>query len=84
MYIQIFGKESCPDSEAALVLSKSISEKNQCLHNYVYKELNKDFTEEEFIEKFSVNDIPQVIVNGTTVGGYTELKQYMEDRADRI
>tara|TARA_Y100001972_G_C7387478_1_gene202541 strand:+ start:138 stop:395 length:258 start_codon:yes stop_codon:yes gene_type:complete len=84
MYIQIFGKESCTETESAVLLSKNLSESNQCLHNYVYKKLDKDFTEEELIEKFSDTKTPQIIVNGRSVGGYTQLKEYVENRVGKV
>ena len=81
MFIQIFGRDGCGYCDAAISISKSYVERNHCLHNYVYKKLDKDFTRDEFIEKFSgVSTFPQVIVNGKNIGGYTELKQYLESK----
>ena len=81
MFIQIFGKDACPNCETAVNISKTFTERNNCLHNYVYKKLDKDFTREEMLEKFpNARTFPQVIVNGKSIGGVNELKEYLKSK----
>ena len=43
---------------------------------FEYKQLGKDFTREEMIEKFpTARTFPQIILNGEKIGGYEQLKQ---------
>jgi len=72
--IQIWGKPNCPFCEQA----KAFCEQNQL--NFEYRELDIDFTREEVLENFpSAKTFPQIIVNGTKIGGYDKLKTYIEE-----
>ena len=43
---------------------------------FEYKQLGKDFTREQMIEKFpTARTFPQIILNGEKIGGYDQLKQ---------
>jgi glutaredoxin len=72
--IEIYGKPQCPYCEMA----KQLCEKMQL--NFVYKSMGTDFTREELLETFpAARTVPQIIVNGTKIGGYNELTKYIEE-----
>ena len=66
--VEIYGKKRCLFSNSAKQLC--IREKL----SYTYKQLGKDFTKEEFYEKFpGAKTFPQIIMKGEKIGGYTDL-----------
>lgn len=72
--IEIWGKPACPFCEQA----KLFCERNQ--YEYIYKELDKDFTRDEILETFpGAKTFPQIIVGGTKIGGHDKLASYIED-----
>jgi glutaredoxin len=72
--IEIFGKPACPFCEQAKQLCERMKLK------YVYKSMGTDFTREELLEQFpEARTVPQIIVNGTKIGGYNELTKYIEE-----
>ena len=55
-----------------LLQSKTIVQERKL--DFLYKELNKDFTKQEFFEQFpGANTFPQIILDGKKIGGYSEL-----------
>lgn len=72
--ILIYGKPQCPYCEKA---------KNLCEIrglDYEYRSLGTDYTREELLETFPMaRSVPQIVVNGTKIGGYTELVNYIEE-----
>ena len=72
--IEIWGKTQCPHCEQA----KMFCETRQ--YNYVYKQLDVDFTREEVLEAFpGARTFPQIKVNGEIVGGFDKLASYIEN-----
>jgi glutaredoxin len=72
--IEIYGKPQCPFCDKA----KALCERMEL--TYTYKSLGADFTREELLETFpGARSVPQIIVNGTKIGGYTELVNYIEE-----
>lgn len=72
--ILIYGKPQCPFCEKA----KSLCEMRG--FDYEYKSMGTDFTREELIETFPLaRSVPQIVVNGTKIGGYEELVKYIEE-----
>jgi glutaredoxin 3 len=72
--IEIWGKTQCPYCEQA----KQFCETRQ--YNYVYKQLDVDFTREEVLEAFpGARTFPQIKVNGDIVGGFDKLASYIEN-----
>jgi len=66
--LKIYGKKRCLFSYRAKQLCKR--EKL----SFTYKQLGKDFTKAEFLEKFpGAKTFPQIIMNGEKIGGYAEL-----------
>jgi glutaredoxin len=72
--IEIYGKPACPFCEKAKQLCEIMNLK------YVYKSMGTDFTREELLEQFpNARTVPQIVVNGTKIGGYNELSKYIEE-----
>jgi glutaredoxin 3 len=72
--IEIYGKPACPFCEQA----KQFCEKMGL--SYTYSSMGTDFTREELLEKFpEARTVPQIIINGTKIGGYNELTKYIEE-----
>jgi len=72
--IEIWGKPSCGYCDAA----RSLCESRHL--NYSYYSLGNEFTREELLERFpEAKTYPQIIVNGSTIGGYKELSTYLEE-----
>ena len=68
--IEIYGKPQCPFCDRA----KALCEQDGL--EYVYKQLDVDFTREELFEKFpGARTFPQITVDGQSIGGYTELSE---------
>ena len=65
--VEIWGKPNCPYCNRAKQTSKKFG------LNYIYHQLDEDFTKEEFLEKFpDAKSYPQIIVDGKLVGGYMD------------
>ena len=74
MTVEIWGKPRCNFCEKAKQLCESRN------LNYVYKQLDIDFTREEILEKFpDAKTFPQIIVIGTQVGGYDKFVTYLNE-----
>ena len=66
--IEIYGKTQCPFCDKA----KQLCEREGL--DFVYKQLDKDFTREELFEVFpGARTFPQIRMDGENIGGYTEL-----------
>jgi len=72
--IEIYGKPQCPYCEQAKALCE------QMKLEYVYKSMGTDLIREELLEMFpEARTVPQIIINGTKIGGYNELVKYIEE-----
>jgi len=79
MKIEIYGKDNCPYCDMAVNISRQFIHKSE--HKYEYFKLDRDFTREELFEKFpGARTFPQVMIDGHSIGGYTELKEHIEGR----
>ena len=68
MKIEIYGKKWCSYCYKA---KQFVKEKI----NLLYRELNKDFSKEEFLEQFpGAKTFPQIIMDGRKIGGYKNRK----------
>lgn len=77
MQITIFSKDNCVHCKNAktLLASKGIAFREQ--------KLGEDFTKEFLLEQFpSVRTFPVIVIDGFNIGGFTELKEYL-DREDK-
>ena len=71
--IEIYGKTNCPFCDKA----KALCEKKGL--EYVYKQLDTDFTREDLFEEFpTARTFPQIIVDGDKIGGYQEFKALVD------
>ena len=71
--IEIYGKTQCPFCDKA----KALCEKEGL--EFIYKQLDEDFTREELFEEFpGARTFPQIIVDGNKIGGYQEFKQLVD------
>lgn len=67
--IEIYGKPMCPYCDKA----KALCEQNG--YEYVYKQLDVDFTREELFEQFpGARTFPQIKVDDEVIGGYQQLE----------
>ena len=72
--IEIYGKAQCPFCDRA----KALCEQRQL--EYKYYQLDIDFTRDEVLEKFpGARTFPQIKVNGTKIGGWSDFPQYLEE-----
>ena len=75
MMIEIYGKTFCPYCDKA----KALCEREGL--EYSYKELDKDFTREEFFNIFpTARTFPQIKIDGNDIGGYTELEAWWQNK----
>ena len=71
MQIEIYSKTNCVFCEKA----KTRLQK----HNPKIHMLDKDYSKEDFFKKFpNAKTFPQIIINNTHVGGYYELKKWLD------
>jgi len=82
--VEIWGKPSC----SYCFRTKAMSEKLGL--NYIYYQLDEDFTSEEFLEKFptaktnfasgpDVKIFPQVVLDGKYIGGYMDYRNFLNE-----
>ena len=73
--IEIFGKTSCPYCDKA----KSLCEREGL--EYIYKQLDVDFSRDVFFDMFpTARTFPQIKVDGVSIGGYNELDAWHESK----
>ena len=71
MNIEIYSKTSCVFCEKAKITLQK--------HNPKIYMLDKDFSRDDFFKKFpNARTFPQIIINNKQVGGYSELKKWLE------
>ena len=75
MTIEIYGKTFCPYCDKA----KALCEREG--YDYSYKELDKDFSRDEFFDIFpTARTFPQIKIDGNDLGGYTELEAWSQNK----
>ena len=74
MNIEIYSKSNCVFCDKAkMILAK---------HNPKVLILDKDYSRDDFFKKFpNAKTFPQIIINKEHVGGYTELKKWLENKS---
>jgi len=73
--IEIYGKPQCPYCDRA----KALCEQND--YEYIYNQLDVDFTREELMEQFpTARTFPQITVDGVNIGGYDQLLHWHRQR----
>lgn len=74
MSIVIWGKDNCPYCTQAVSLVESMNIKHE------YRKIGDGWTREDLLESVpNARTVPQIIVNGTAVGGLTDFRKYIED-----
>jgi len=72
--IEIYGKPMCPFCDKA----KALCERRGW--DFSYKSLGTDYQKEELLEMFpGARTVPQIKINGQSIGGWTEFEKYIED-----
>ena len=75
MMIEIYRKTFCPYCDKA----KALCEREG--FEYTYKELDKDFSRDDFFDIFpGARTFPQIKINGDSIGGYTELEAWYKSQ----
>ena len=72
----IWSKYNCPycDQAKALLTQRGIK--------YEERKIGDGFTREELLEAVpNARTVPQIIINGNMIGGFTELRDYLENTA---
>jgi glutaredoxin len=73
--IEIYGKLQCPYCDKAKALCAREN------YEYTYKQLDEDFTREDFFAMFpSARTFPQIKIDSELVGGYTELEAWSNNQ----
>lgn len=73
MTVVMYSKDSCPFCERAKAL---LTEHN---YQYVVKNVVNPTIKAELLERFpEARTVPQIFFGDTHIGGYTELKSYLE------
>ena len=73
MLYSVYSKDGCPyctKVTRALELAEV---------KYVVLHLGRDFTREEFIDKFGRSTFPRVLQEETLIGGFTETVKYLRE-----
>jgi len=74
MNVEIYSKTNCVFCDKAKIKLQKHSPKIQML--------DKDFTRDDFLKKFpNAKTFPQIIINKKHVGGYAELKRWLEQNS---
>ena len=69
---KIYGKNDCMYCTLAIELLEMLNQ------SYVYLVLDEDYSLEEYKDMFPTSKtVPQVIANGTKIGGYQELREFL-------
>lgn len=72
MEIEIYSKTNCIFCDKAKITLQK--------HNPKILMLDKDYSKDEFFNKFpNAKTFPQIIINKNHVGGYSELKNWLEN-----
>ena len=72
--VEIWGKPNCPYCDKA----KALCDKEDLA--YAYMRLDEDYTKEELLELFpNARTLPQITIDNTYIGGFTELRNYLSD-----
>ena len=75
MKVTVYSKPACQFCDKA----KALCEREG--YEYSYKELDKDFSRDEFFDIFpTARTFPQIKIDGNDVGGYTELEAWSQNK----
>ena len=72
--IEIYGKPACPYCDKAKALCETKG------FDFSYKSMGTDYTREELMEMFpTARTVPQIKVNGESIGVYDQLVKYVKE-----
>jgi glutaredoxin 3 len=70
----VWSKDQCPycDQAKALLTQQGVP--------FEEKKIGYGYTREELLEAVpTARTVPQIIINGTAIGGFTELRKYIDE-----
>ena len=71
--IEIIGRDNCP----FCVMAVQLCEDN--FFNYTYRKIGEDLTRDEVREMYPImTTVPIILVDNVLIGGYQQLKDYLE------
>ena len=74
MEVEIYSKTNCVFCDKAKIKLQK--------HNPKINMLDKDYSREDFFKKFpNARTFPQIIINDEHVGGYAELKRWLDQNS---
>jgi len=74
MSVIVWTKENCP----SCVKAKTLLDNRKI--SYELRQVGEDWTREQLLESIpTARSVPQVVINGDTIGGYEQLATYLED-----
>ena len=74
MNVEIYSKTNCVFCDKAKIKLQK--------HNPKIHMLDKDFSKDDFFKKFpNARTFPQIIINKEHVGGYAELKRWLDQNS---
>lgn len=74
MDIEIYSKTNCVFCDKAKIKLQK--------HNPKIYMLDEDFSRDDFFKKFpNARTFPQIIINKEHIGGYSELKKWLENKS---
>jgi glutaredoxin 3 len=74
MEVVVWSKYHCPycDQAKALLSQRDI--------RFTEKKIGDGYTKEELLEAVpTARSVPQIIINGNVIGGFTELRKYIDE-----
>lgn len=77
MDVTVFAREGC----SFCVRAKALLQENGV--DYEELTLNRDFTDTTLRAAFGKASVPQILINGSHIGGYEELNQYFANRKQK-
>ena len=83
MFVVIFGRPGCPFCVRAKELADNLSDAG-AITGYRYVDIHEEGISKADMEKTigkPVETVPQIFVDQTHVGGFTEFNQYVSDNA---
>ncbi|MWJ28428.1 GrxA family glutaredoxin [Halomonas sediminis] len=82
MFVVIFGRMSCPFCVRAKQLAERL-EREEAIQGYRYVDMPTEGVTKADIEKTAgkpVHTVPQIFVDQTHIGGFTEFAQYVRQQ----
>ena len=74
MSVIVWSKENCPSCTKAKTLLDNMK------IPFEVRQIGEEWTREQLLEAVpTARSVPQVMINGQSIGGYEELVRYMED-----